>query len=65
MRILEKSGVEQTHEMITNNVQALMDVESDQEAFDCAASITDVKNTFTNELHSVGRGRTTYQKSRR
>ena len=44
------------NEMITINVQALVVVESDQEVkFDQETSITDVKNTFTSELRSVGR----------
>ena len=53
------------NETITSNVQALMVVESDEEAkFDQETSITDVKNTLTAELRSVG-GRTKCQKSRR
>ena len=44
------------NEMITSYVQVLMVVESDQEVkFDQETSITDVKNTLTSELRSVGR----------
>ena len=44
------------NEVITSNVQALMVVGTDQEVkFDQETSITDVKNTLTSELHSVGR----------
>ena len=44
------------NEVITSDVQALMVVESDQEVkFDQETSITDVKNTLTSELRSVGR----------
>ena len=43
------------NETITSNVEALIVVESDQEVkFDQETSITDVKNTLTGELRSVG-----------
>ena len=43
------------NEMITSNAQALMVVEFDQEVrFDQEASITDVNNTVTGDLRSVG-----------